>query len=129
MANQDVGSGKITALAADELTLVLTCRLGPLLAVHFELARAGSGSSKLEQRAWTDLDFHKQNPREWRLCAIAAPGKYLITVVPLLLLAKTELEVDLIKSGTLVYRRTSNGKTGVVDAIQQIMVTRKANGH
>jgi len=129
VANQDIGNGKISAAVNDEMMLIFTCRHGALVAVHSELARAGSGASKLEQRDWNELDFQKHSPREWKLTAASLPGKYLITIVPLLLGQKTELKVDLVKSGTLVYRRTSSGRTGVVDAIHQILLTRKNGAH
>jgi hypothetical protein len=124
MPAADIGNGRVTAATTDQLALTFRATRGPVLALTYELAKVGQPPQTIERRGWNDLDFQKQNPREWRLDAIAeTPGRYVIVVHASLLATNASMTVAMTKNRTAVFRRTIPGSVSAAQATTTILLT------
>lgn len=113
MPNPDVGSALIRGLPSDIFEMKLARSRGAVIAVGYRMVAVASPPLPIDQRSWDETDFLDGNPQAHHLPALVV-GRYEIAVVVALMPGNTELEIEITKSGTLIYRRS------VIDGKMQI---------
>lgn len=116
-----IGNGHIRAKVGDTLELHLSRRLGPVITLVYDLVLVGTPPVSIDRVQWKDDDFVRDDPIVEVLDKTDAVGKYKINLVPVLMPPNTDLRIEVLRNGKVVYGR--NVLAGPVD-FHSISITR-----